>query len=145
MAKWVQAHLSIGMMGVLIAVLLGVGVPAHASSLSGLVALKAMAQEAVPYEQAIANPKPTFMEFYADWCGTCQAMAPIVQRLHEQYGDRVNFVLLDVDDPQWLPQIEQYQVSGIPHMILLDRNQTEVQTWVGQVPAPILSDLFAQL
>ena len=142
-ANRVQSFLRVSILVVLIGMLWGV--PVQASGLSGLMALKAMAQDAVPYERAIGNHKPMFLEFYADWCSTCQTMAPTMRQLHDEYEETVNFVMLNIDDPQWFPQIEEYQVQSIPQVILLDGNQAEVKTWVGQVPAPILSEALAQL
>ena len=84
------------------------------SPLTGLVTLKAMAKEAVPYDNAIANNKPTLLEFYADWCSTCQGMSPTVKDLADKYGDRVNLVMLNIDDPQWDNLVQEYKVTGIP-------------------------------
>ncbi|MEM6434244.1 MAG: thioredoxin domain-containing protein, partial [Cyanobacteria bacterium P01_D01_bin.115] len=55
------------------------------SPVAGLITLRASAQQAMPYEQAIANGQPTLVEFYADWCTTCQAMAPTLETLHHQF------------------------------------------------------------
>ena len=140
-----RADLGLRFMVILAVFCFGIAPPAHASSLTGLMALKNMAPKAMPYEVAIANRKPTFLEFYADWCSTCQAMAPAVQTLHERYGSEINFVMLNVDDPQWSPQIDRYQVNGIPQMTLLDGDQIVLDTWIGQVPAPILSEELSQL
>lgn len=109
------------------------------SPVSGLMALKASAQTAMPYEVAMANSKPTLVEFYADWCTTCQAMAPTLQSVHEQISDRANFVMLNIDDPQWQPQIKQFGVSGVPHLVLLNGDQTIADTFIGKLPKPILA------
>ncbi|MEO1591005.1 MAG: thioredoxin domain-containing protein [Cyanobacteria bacterium J06632_22] len=119
--------------------------PQSFTPLSGLVALKAMAAEAVPYDSAIASPQPTLIEFYADWCTTCQGMSSTVAQLHEQYGDQVNFVMLDIDDPRWASQIAAYGASGVPQFTLLDSTHHEVDTLVGKVPKPIFQNLFAQV
>ena len=113
--------------------------------LSGLMTLKAMAGETMPYDVAIASPEPTFIEFYADWCTTCQGMSSIVADLHHQYGDSINFVMLDIDDPQWVSQIVDYGASGVPQFTLLDSHNSEVKTWVGKVPKSILTNVFDQL
>ena len=146
LAKRVRAHLA-GITASLAVILFVFGAPslANASSLKGLMSLREMAHEAVPYEMAIANHKPTFLEFYADWCTTCQSMAPTVQALHEQYRETVNFVMLNVDDPQWSAQTEQYQVTGIPQMTVLDGDQAVVETWIGKVPKSIMAGVLAQL
>ncbi len=115
------------------------------SPLSGLMILKATAQDAIPYEVAIANPKPTLIEFYADWCTTCQALASTLQSVHHQFGDRVNFVMLDIDDPQWQAQVQQFRVSGVPHLALLNSDQTVAEIFVGQVPEQVLSNRVAKL
>lgn len=109
------------------------------SPVSGLVTLKASAQAAIPYSEATANQKPTLVEFYADWCTTCQAMAPTLQSIHHQFGDRLNFVMLNIDDPRWQAQVQQFQVSGVPHLALLQADQVVADTFIGKVPKSVLS------
>lgn len=143
------------LLGVVIAVLAAIVVtllitrPAATASsftpLSGLMTLKAMAAESMVYEDAIASPNPTFIEFYADWCTTCQGMSSTIADLHQQYGDTINFVMLDIDDPQWAQQVADYGASGVPQFTLIDGNDNEVKTWVGKVPKPILANVFDQL
>ncbi|WP_233501713.1 thioredoxin domain-containing protein [Acaryochloris thomasi] len=104
-----------------------------------------MAQDAVPYEVAIASQKPTILEFYADWCSVCQSMAPTMQTLEQQYGEDINFVMLNVDEAQWLPQMDQYDVTGVPQFTLLNEQQSLVKSLVGRIPQIILADEFEQL
>lgn len=115
------------------------------SPLSGLMTLQATAQAAIPYDQALGNQKPTLIEFYADWCTTCQAMAPTLQALHHRYGDQVNFVMLNIDDPRWSQQIQQFQVSGVPQLTLLRSDQTVVENFIGKVPKSVLDDTLNTL
>ncbi|NER82450.1 MAG: thioredoxin fold domain-containing protein [Leptolyngbya sp. SIO1D8] len=115
------------------------------SPLSGLMTLKATAQEAIPYSLAMADPKPTLVEFYADWCTTCQALAPTLQSVHHQFGEQINFVMLDIDDPQWQAQVQQFQVSGVPHLVLLNSDQTLVDTFIGKVPKQVIANRVAEL
>jgi len=116
-----------------------------ASSLSGLITLKALAQDSVPYPTAIANGKPTLIEFYADWCTTCQGMSATIQNLEEKYGDRVNLVMLDIDDPQWDKLVRRYRVTGIPQYTFLDESQDTLDTLVGKIPQSIMERFFKQL
>ncbi|MEO1391371.1 MAG: thioredoxin domain-containing protein [Cyanobacteria bacterium J06634_5] len=113
--------------------------------LSGLMTLKTMAADSVPFDSAIASSKPTLIEFYADWCTTCQSMSSTMNTLHQQYGEHINFVMLNIDDPAAAPQVNQYRASGVPQFTLLSETQAPVDTWVGKVPAPIFTDAFAQL
>ena len=113
--------------------------------LSGLITLKAAAAEAIPYEAAMVNQKPTLIEFYADWCTTCQSMSATVQKLHQQYGDQMNFVMINIDNPQWATQIADYRATGVPQFTLITPDQTPVRTWVGKVPAPIFSQVFDEV
>lgn len=113
--------------------------------LSGLMTLKSLAAEAVSYEAALANQKPTFIEFYADWCTTCQSTAPTIQNLHQQYSEQINFVMLDIDNPKWASQIAQYKASGVPQFTLIAADQAPINTWVGKVPKPIFTETFERL
>ena len=114
--------------------------PVSMTPLSGLIQLKAMAAQTVPYEEAIANQKPTFIEFYADWCTTCQSMSSTVEKLHQQYGARIDFVMLNIDNPQWAQQVDQYKATGVPQFTLLDKAEQSIDTWVDKVPASILAE-----
>jgi thiol-disulfide isomerase/thioredoxin len=102
------------------------------------VSLSAMAKQAIPLEVALANGKPTLMEFYADWCSSCQAMAPAVADLKQTYGDRVNFVMLNIDNEKWLPEVLSYRVDGIPHWVYLDTAGKAVTQAIGEQPKAIM-------
>ncbi len=118
---------------------------ASPSSLTGLAALREMSGQSIPYETALSNSKPTIIEFYADWCTSCQALAPSIRQFHQQYGSEVNFVMLNVDEPQWQQQLKQYQVRGVPQFFFIKPDHTVVKTLVGAVPQQILGGWFEQL
>jgi thioredoxin 1 len=56
------------------------------------------------------------MDFYADWCGPCKTQDPILEELEADYGDRVSFEKVDVDDAQDVAN--QYQVRSLPTLIV---------------------------
>ena len=113
---------------------LGVRSPARAN------ALEAMAKTATPYEIAIGNEKPTLVEFYANWCNACKSMAPELQALKAEYTDRVNFVMLNVDNDKWLPEVTHYKVDGIPHFLYLNAASEVQGSAIGEQPKLIVSE-----
>lgn len=100
--------------------------------------LTTLAQESIPLEVAMTNSKPTLMEFYANWCTTCQAMAKNMKELKQEYGEKVNFVMLNVDNIKWLPEISKYRVDGIPHFVFFNKDGTEISHIIGEIPRPIM-------
>ncbi|GAB4137239.1 MAG: thioredoxin family protein [Cyanobacteria bacterium J069] len=106
---------------------------------TGSGSLTALAESAVPLEEALTNGKPTLMEFYANWCTSCQAMAQDMGELKEEYGDRVNFVMLNVDNDRWLPEMLSYRVDGIPHFVYLDRQGEAIASTIGEQPRTIMA------
>ncbi|PSB21287.1 thiol:disulfide interchange protein [Phormidesmis priestleyi ULC007] len=123
---------------VLVAIALTVAISLGLRTQTTSVSLSSMAKVAVPLEVALANGKPTLMEFYADWCTSCQAMAPTLQSLKETYGDRINFVMLNVDNEKWLPEILSYRVDGIPHFVYMKQGGNAIGQAIGEQPRPIL-------
>ncbi|MEG4043438.1 MULTISPECIES: thioredoxin family protein [unclassified Microcoleus] len=97
-----------------------------------------MAKASTPLETALVNGKPTLMEFYANWCGSCQAMAKDLSEIKQKYAEPMNFVMLNVDNDKWLPEITKYRVDGIPHFVYLNDKGSPVAETMGEMPRSIM-------
>lgn len=130
---------------VLVAVTLSVAVFLGLATQTDTATLTALAESAVPLEEAQSNHKPTVMEFYANWCTSCQAMAKDMVELKQEYGDRVNFVMLNVDNTKWLPEMLKYRVDGIPHFVFLDAKAQPIASVIGEQPRTIMAENLGAL
>ncbi len=116
------------------ALALGLRSPTPASSLTSLAA------SSISLNVALTNNKPTLMEFYANWCTSCQAMAADLNNLKQDYGDRINFVMLNVDNSKWLPELLNYQVDGIPHFVFLTSSGEAIASVIGEQPQSLMAE-----
>ena len=108
------------------------------------LSLESQVKQSTSLDTAFANNKPTLTEFYADWCTSCQAMAGDLGEIKQAYGDRVNFVMLNVDNTKWLPEMLRYRVDGIPHFVFMDATGNAIAESIGEQPKGILeADLDA--
>lgn len=107
--------------------------------------LASLVGRSLPLEEALANERPTLIEFYADWCTSCQAMVPTVAAIEEEYGDRLNVVMLNVDNDKWLPEVLRYHVDGIPHFEFLDGQGQAIAATLGQQPRSMMAANVAAL
>ena len=123
---------------VIVAIALSVALFLGIKSQNTDVSLTALDENSTPLEVALSNGKPTLMEFYANWCTVCQAMAPDIAQLEQEYAD-VNFVMLNVDNTKWLPEMLKYRVDGIPHFVFLDRQGEAIASVVGSQPRTIMA------
>ena len=94
--------------------------------------LKSFGELSVEPEIAFKNNKPTFLEFYAEWCEVCKEMAPKVSALREEYDKEINFVFLNVDNQKWENYIRKFNVNGIPQINLFDREGNLSSTFIGK-------------
>lgn len=86
--------------------------------------------------------RPVVVDFWADWCGPCHQVAPILERVAQRHADEVDVVKLDVDAA---PQVAQrYRVQGIPS-IKAFRDGEVVAELTGVQPEPTLDDMFARI
>ena len=94
--------------------------------------LKSFGELSVDPKIAFNNNKPTFLEFYAEWCEVCKEMAPKVSALKEEYEKDINFVFLNVDNQKWDNYIRKFEVNGIPQINLFDRKGNLTSTFIGK-------------
>ncbi|KAK3268861.1 hypothetical protein CYMTET_22659 [Cymbomonas tetramitiformis] len=69
------------------------------------IGLAALESQSVSLDTAYSNGRPTVVEFYADWCEVCREMAPQVYSVESQFSSEVNFVMLNIDNTKWTPEI----------------------------------------
>jgi len=79
-------------------------------------------------KEVLQSSQPVLVDFYADWCGPCRAIAPIVEEIARELSDRLKVVKLDVDqNPQ---TAMQYGVQSIPTLLIF-KNGKEVERLIG--------------
>jgi thiol-disulfide isomerase/thioredoxin len=122
-----------------VAIVLSLSIFLGLQTKSNSTSLENQANNSTPLEVAITNNKPTLIEFYASWCTSCQAMAKDLGELKQEYGNKINFVMLNVDNNKWLPEILRYRVDGIPHFIFLNQVGEAIAETIGEQPKNILS------
>ena len=75
------------------------------------------------FKDLINSDKPVLIDFYADWCGPCKALTPIIQQLKTSMGDKVRIVKIDVDAN---PQISQkLQIRSIPSLMIFQDGEVK--------------------
>ena len=94
--------------------------------------LKTFGEFSVDPEIAFKNNKPTFLEFYAEWCEVCKEMAPKVSAFKDEYEKDINFVFLNVDNQKWDNYIRKFEVNGIPQVNLFDKKGNLISTFIGK-------------
>jgi thiol-disulfide isomerase/thioredoxin len=100
--------------------------------------LTEMEHSSAPMSIIGRNGKPTVVDFWAPWCENCKLAAPTLQKVEEEYGDRVNFVLINGDTPQAWPYIEAFRVDAIPHLALVNADGDVETALIGPIPKSVL-------
>lgn len=81
------------------------------------------------FEAEVTNSDiPVFVDFYADWCGPCKMMAPIVDELEAEYGSKVKFAKCNIDENMFIAQ--KYRVMSIPTFMVF-KNGEKADMFIG--------------
>jgi thioredoxin 1 len=90
-------------------------------------------------EDVINSDKIVLVDFWAEWCGPCRMVSPILDEIGDEYADKLEIVKVNVDEEPHLAA--EYQITGIPAMKVF-QNGKIVREMVGAKPKPaILADL----
>jgi thioredoxin 1 len=90
-------------------------------------------------EDVINSEVPVLVDYWAEWCGPCKMIAPVLDDLAEEYGERIKVAKINIDDNPETPP--KYGIRGIPTLMLFKNGKVEA-TKVGAVSKSELADFI---
>ncbi len=73
------------------------------------------------FQEIVKSETPTLVDFFATWCGPCQAMSPVLDQLKDKMGDKVRVLKIDVDKNQEVAA--KFKVRGVPTFVLFQSGE----------------------
>ena len=92
-------------------------------------------------DEVLKSDKPVIVDFWAEWCGPCRMVGPIIDQLDEEYGDKVKVLKLDVENNPATAM--KYGITSIPAIYVFKDGEVAKQT-VGAKPKAALEQEFAE-
>lgn len=97
--------------------------------------------DATNFEKEINGDKPVLVDFWAEWCAPCRAIAPVLEDIEKEQGDKIKIAKLNVDEN---PDIaSKYKVFSIPTLIIF-KNGQELGRMVGAAPKSKLQQFIEE-
>jgi thioredoxin len=93
-------------------------------------------------DEVVKSVQPVVVDFYADWCGPCKMIEPVIHRLSEEYQGKVKFVKVDTDANQELAA--QFGIMSIPTVMFFSKGKVE-DIVIGAVPPGVLKSKLESL
>ena len=89
--------------------------------------------------EVLKSDIPVFVDFYADWCGPCKMMSPVIDKMAEEYAGRIKVGKVNVDENSDLAV--KYGIMSIPNMVFFKTGEV-VDRVVGAIPKPQMQAKF---
>ncbi len=89
------------------------------------MAVKAVSDKQSWETDVISSPMPVFVDFWAEWCGPCRMVSPVVEELSNEYDGKVRFVKVNVDEANEIAS--KYNVFSIPTLALFNKGEIVAQ------------------
>jgi len=94
------------------------------------------------FEKTLKENKLVLVDFFAQWCGPCKMLAPIIDELSEEYKDKIKIVKVDVDEAQ--EAAKKFEIMSIPTLIFFDNGGVK-DSLMGLVSKDILKGKIEEL
>ena len=93
-------------------------------------------------EEVLNSTKPVLVDFWAPWCGPCKMLGPVLEDIEKEYGEKITFLKINVDDNPVTSQ--SYKISSIPS-VLIFKNGSVASTLVGFRPKQEIETVIQNL